>query len=230
MGKRGCERCLESYLRCMTFDKPKEWPRWLGLLENLGITLPITRPINMSPYEVIFIQKPPPCTLPPFGLPTWTWLIEVSSEEVILRKLKFHLAQAQNRMKMLADKHRTERSFEVGDWVFVKLQPYRQLSLKDHSFQKLSSKFFGPFQVTATVGHVAYTLALPRGSKIHPTFHVSQLKKKIGSHLASTTLPEVHSDSGHILLTPAAILDRRLAQRRGKAITQVLVKWLKPWL
>ncbi|XP_059318722.1 uncharacterized protein LOC132069379 [Lycium ferocissimum] len=105
-------------------------------------------------------------------------------------------------MMVQAAKHRTERSFAVGDWVFVKLHPYRQLSFKDHSFQKLSSKFYGPFQVTA------------------------KLKQRLGSHIASTTLPEVHSDSGHILVASEAILDRRQAQRRGKAITQVLVKWL----
>jgi hypothetical protein len=39
------------------------------------------------------------------------------------------LARAQNRMKLQADKHRTERSFEVGTWVYVKLQPYVQTSV-----------------------------------------------------------------------------------------------------
>jgi hypothetical protein len=33
-------------------------------------------------------------------------------------------------MKQQADKHRSERSFEVGDWVFLRLQPYKQMSLK----------------------------------------------------------------------------------------------------
>ena len=38
---------------------------------------------------------------------------------------------AQNRMKQQADQHRTEREFELVDWVFVRLQPYKQLSLKN---------------------------------------------------------------------------------------------------
>ena len=33
-------------------------------------------------------------------------------------------------MKQQADRHRTKREFEIGDWVFVRLQPYKQLSLK----------------------------------------------------------------------------------------------------
>ena len=35
-----------------------------------------------------------------------------------------HLSRAQTRMKRQADKHRSERSFAVGDWVFLKVQPY----------------------------------------------------------------------------------------------------------
>ena len=45
---------------------------------------------------------------------------------------------AQNRMKQQADRNRTKRSFEVGDWVFVKLQPYKQLSLKQKGKNKLA--------------------------------------------------------------------------------------------
>jgi hypothetical protein len=32
-------------------------------------------------------------------------------------------------MKKQADKHRQERSFEIGDLVYLKLQPYVQTSL-----------------------------------------------------------------------------------------------------
>jgi hypothetical protein len=46
------------------------------------------------------------------------------------------------------------------DWVYLKLQPYIQTSLAPHSNQKLAIKFFGPFQIVARVGAVAYKLLL----------------------------------------------------------------------
>jgi hypothetical protein len=81
------------------------------------------------------------------------------------------LARAQQRMKVQADKNRTERSFAVGDLVYLKLQPYIQSSLAPRSNQKLAYRFFGPF--LAKVGKVAYKLLLPDHSKIHLVFHVS---------------------------------------------------------
>ena len=56
-------------------------------------------------------------------------------EEVLPRRanmdhtLKRHLETTRNKMKQIADKKRTEREFEEGDWVFLKLQPYRQNSV-----------------------------------------------------------------------------------------------------
>lgn len=84
-----------------------------------------------------------------------------------------HLTRAQKRMKHQADKSRSERVFSVGDWVYLKLQPYIQASLAPRANQKLAYKFFGPFQVVSRVGDVAYKLKLPDESAIHPIFHVS---------------------------------------------------------
>lgn len=72
-----------------------------------------------------------------------------------------HLVRAKNRMKMQADKQRTERSFDVGNWVYVKLQLYVQSSVAARSNQKLSYRFFGPYKITEKIGLVAYKLQLP---------------------------------------------------------------------
>lgn len=76
-------------------------------------------------------------------------------------------------MKFFADKRRTEREFVVGDWVYLKLQPYRQTSLALRRNLKLSSKYYGPYLILEKVGLVAYKLALPMQSKINLVFHVS---------------------------------------------------------
>jgi hypothetical protein len=49
------------------------------------------------------------------------WLAE---RDLMTRLLKQHLERVRQRMKRQADKKRSERTFEVGDMVFLKLQPY----------------------------------------------------------------------------------------------------------
>lgn len=50
--------------------------------------------------------------------------------------------------------------------------------------------------------------------------------KKLGSQIASVTLPVVYLEAGHIILVPKKVLDRRLIKRKGRPVTQLLVKWL----
>jgi hypothetical protein len=61
--------------------------------------------------------------------------------------LRQHLHRANNRMKHFADGKRTDRSFQVGDWVYLRLQPYIQSSLALRSNAKVAFRFFEPFQV-----------------------------------------------------------------------------------
>jgi hypothetical protein len=80
--------------------------------------------------------------------------------------------------------------------VFLEKQPYVQTSLAPHSNQKLASKYFGPFRVVQKVGKVAYHLDLPSSTSMHLVFHVSQLKKMVGSHVEVTPeLPLVYCSS-----------------------------------
>lgn len=131
-----------------------------------------------------------------------------------------HLLRATAHMKRQADKHRSERRFEVGNWVFLKLQLYMQSSLAQRSHQKLAFRFFGPFRVLARIGLVAYQLELPPTSSIHPVFHVSQLKQSPGQGSAVAALP---SDLVEFQV-PAAILQRHWTGG-AHPVEEVLVRW-----
>ena len=73
---------------------------------------------------------------------------KIEHQQEVLQLLKDNLNLAQNRMKQQADQYRNERSFDVGDWVFLRLQPYKQMSLnKAKKDNKLSRKYYGPYKV-----------------------------------------------------------------------------------
>ncbi|KAJ1387433.1 Retrotransposable element Tf2 [Sesbania bispinosa] len=63
--------------------------------------------------------------------------------DVMLHDLKANLVKAQDQMRKYADKHRRDIHFEEGDWVYLKLQPYRLRSLAKKINEKLSPRFYG---------------------------------------------------------------------------------------
>jgi hypothetical protein len=85
-------------------------------------------------------------------------------------------------MKKHADKNKIEKSFLVGDMVYLKMQPHREKALGLCNALKLTSKCYGPFRITKTVGNRAYKLQLPPGTLLHNVFHVNQLNKHLGAN------------------------------------------------
>jgi hypothetical protein len=144
--------------------------------------------------------------------------------------IKENLKQAQDRMVHYANKNRSERELAIGDMAYLKVQPYMHSSLSIHRCIKLHSKFYGPFRVLQRVGNTAYKLLLPEGCQLHPTFHISQLKKHVGPMAIPTpTLPLV-DNQGNIMTGPEAILDRKLIPRKQGDISVPVVQWLVKWL
>jgi hypothetical protein len=78
--------------------------------------------------------------------------------EKIAAQIKQNLVTAQERMKHFAIKKRVDRSFELSDMVYLKLQPYMQTSLSIQRCLKLNSKCYGPFKVLAKVRNTSYKL------------------------------------------------------------------------
>ncbi|KAL8107139.1 hypothetical protein AgCh_023802 [Apium graveolens] len=91
---------------------------------------------------------------------------------------------------------------------------------------KLAIKFYGPFQVVALIGKVAYILKLPSSAGIHDVFHVSHLKSFHGEVPLVATLPtSVSQHQPVIVKPPRAVIDRRIQKVHNVAQVQYLVQW-----
>ena len=74
------------------------------------------------------------------------------------------------------------------------------------------------------IGQVAYKVGLLEGSKIHPVFHVSQLKQHVGHEVVQSVLPVLDED-GLIAKALKNILARHMSKQCNRAVTEVLVQW-----
>lgn len=219
-------RSLEHYLRCFVADKPSSWASLLHWAEWWANTT-YHSTIRMTPFQAVYGRPPPQVSMYlPGTSAVRTVDVLLQDRDALLHTLKDHMTIAQNRMKQQSDTGRTEREFVVGDWVFLKLHPYRQQSLIKRPSHKLSPRFYGPFQITDRIGKVAYRLALPPHSKIHPIFHVSLLKKRIGDAVPrSFTLPQ-YDQQGTLLWQPLKVLDMGVLRRKKRNVTQWLIQWV----
>ncbi|CAM8908930.1 unnamed protein product [Rhodiola kirilowii] len=216
-------RTLETYLRCMTSEAPHTWCKWLPLAEWWYNTT-FHSAAHCTPFEVVYGQ-PPPIHLPYLpGESSCRVIDNLQKREELISMLKFHLLRAQNRMKQYADSHRSDCQFQIGDYAYLKLQPYRQNSLKTSTAHKLAPRFYDPFHIVDKVRVVAYKLDLPPSAAIHNVFHVSQLKFCSNPPAAPTSLPQFLLDLGKAK-EPEAILDRKMVRHHNTAVTKILVQW-----
>ena len=83
---------------------------------------------------------------------------------------------------------------------------------------KLANIFYGPFAIEKCIGKVAYQLKLLASFQIHPIFHASLLKKKIGdARVSYSDLPPLNND-GDVILEPEEIIDTRWVKKGKKFI------------
>ena len=178
-------RCIETYLRCFSSTQPKQWKRWLAWGE-WSYNTAFHKAIKMTPFEAVYGYSPPSIETYVRGTTNAHHVEqELLTRDRILRLLQENLSIAQARTKAQADKRHSEWSFEVGDFVYIRLQPHRQSSVAISSSTKLAPQYYGPYRILDRIGPVAYTLELPASSRIHPVFHVSCLKKKLGKFISS---------------------------------------------
>ena len=117
---------------------------------------------------------------------------------------------AQDRQKSYADSKRSQRLFEVGDRVFLRVKPKRS-SLSLGKYKKLSARYCGPFLITRKINDQAYELQLPFEIKVHIVFHISLLKKYIPD--PSHVLDDAHKFTtvkDTLEIQPEAVLQTRI--------------------
>lgn len=218
-------QCLESYLRSMVFQEPKEWSKWLAMAEWWYNTS-YHSSLKMTPFEALYQYSAPMVGEPDKSASMCpTAQLTVTERDARLQQLKTNLQEAQNRMKVYADKLRTERHFAVGDMVYLKIQPYRQNAFGLRGSLKLRSKYYGPFRILEKVGELAYKLHLLEDATIHPVFHVSQLKAHVGKNVVPLPNVPLVTEDGKIETSPFCLLDERIIQRKKVPVKQWLIHW-----
>lgn len=151
-------------------------------------------------------------------------LVEATLENIKL--IRKNLKAAQDRQKSCVDKWPRELEFEVGDKVFFKLSPWKEV-LRFGKKGKLSPRYIGPYEILEHVGPVTYHLALPIDmSRIHNMFHVSLLKKYVPdpTHILETQSVQVKENFSYEE-EPVQILDEKEHVLTNKSLPLVNVLW-----
>jgi hypothetical protein len=215
-------KVLQQYLRCFAHDKPTQWGQYLHWAEWHYNTA-IHTTTGLTPFQVVYGRPPPALTdYIPGSSPIQAIDATLTDRETMLQNLKNKLLKAQAAMKLQADQHRIPHKFKVGDLVFVKLRPYRQIFVMGRRVHKLSKRFYGPFKLTKAIGEVAFELELPSTSRIHPVFHVSQLKPCFDEGVVALDLPHGAIDNKP-LIQPLAVLDWKQDAWTGQI--EVFIQW-----
>ena len=96
--------------------------------------------------------------------------------ELIVKQVQDNLKVAQDQQKSQEDLKRTQKEFQVGENIFIKVRP-KNSSMRLESCANLAPRYCRPFEILSRIGHVAYQLALLPNLKVHNIFHISVLKK-----------------------------------------------------
>jgi hypothetical protein len=167
---------LEDMLRACALKYRKSWDKSMSNAE-FSYNNSYQASIKMAPYEALYGRQ---CRTPLFW--SQTGESQIFKPEVLkdaekqVQMVRESLKVAQTRQKSYADKRR-DLSFEVGDFVYLKVSPMRG-TLRFKVKGKLAPRYVGPFKIVDRRGEVAYQLELPtKLSDMHDVFHVSQLKK-----------------------------------------------------
>ncbi|GJU54571.1 reverse transcriptase domain-containing protein [Tanacetum coccineum] len=183
--------------------------------------------VRCAPFEALYGRK---CRSPIMwaeigeGQLIGPELVQETTEKI--SQIKDRLKVARDRQKSYADKRRKPLEFSVGDYVLLKVSPWKGV-VRFGKKGKLAPRFVGPFEIIEKVGPVAYRLDLPEElDGVHDTFHVSNLKKCLADPTLQVPLDEIQVDARlNFVEEPVEILEREFKKLKRSRIAIVKVRW-----
>jgi hypothetical protein len=164
---------LEDMLRAYALQDKSGWDKRLPYAE-FSYNNNHQASLKLSPFQALYGRN---CRTPlhwdqPGEKQVFGPDILLEAEENI-RMVWENPKTAQSRQRSYADTKRREMSFEVEDYVYLKVSPIRRVR-RFGVKGKLAPRYIGPYQIQAIRGEVAYQLSLPESlSIVHDVFHVS---------------------------------------------------------
>ncbi|GJT46306.1 reverse transcriptase domain-containing protein [Tanacetum coccineum] len=205
---------LEDMLRACVLDFGGSWDVYLPLVE-FSYNNSYHSSMRCAPFEALYGRK---CCSPII------W-VEVGEGQLI-KQIKDRVKAACDRQKRYADKRRKPLEFSVGDYVLLKVSPWKGV-VRFGKKGKLAPRFVGPFEIILKVGPVAYRLDLPEElNGVHDTFHVSNLKKCLADPTLKVPLYEIRVDAKlNFVEEHVEILERDIKKLKRSRIAIVKVWW-----
>ncbi|GJW98087.1 putative reverse transcriptase domain-containing protein [Tanacetum coccineum] len=194
---------LEDMLRACVIDFGNGWVKHFPLVE-FSYNNSYYASIKATPFKALYDRK---------------WCSPVCWAEI-----KQRIQATRDRQKSYADLKRKPMEFQVGDRVMLKVSPWKGV-VRFGKLGKLNLRYVRPFKVLEKVGFVTYKLKLPQElSRVHSTFHVSNLKKCYSDEPLAILLDELHIDDKlHFLEEPIEIMDQEVKRLKKSRIPIVKV-------
>ncbi|GKD37059.1 putative reverse transcriptase domain-containing protein [Tanacetum coccineum] len=218
---------LEDMLRACVIDFGKGWINHLPLVE-FSYNNSYHASIKTIPFEALtrFEKCRSPVCWAEVGEAQLTGpdLIQETTEKII--QIKQRIQAARDRQKSYADLKRKPMEFQVGDKVMLKVSPWKGV-VRFGKRGKLNPRYVGPFKVLERIRSVAYKLELPQElSRVHNTFHVSNLKKCYSDEPLAVPLEGLHIDDKlQFVEEPVEIMEREIKRLKRSRIPLVKVRW-----
>ncbi|GJX08439.1 putative reverse transcriptase domain-containing protein [Tanacetum coccineum] len=217
---------LEDMLRACVLDFRGSWDVHLPLVE-FSYKNSYNSSVRCAPFEALYGKKcRSPIMWPKVGKGQLIGpeLVQETTDKI--SQIKDRLKAARDRQRSYADKRRKPLKFSVGDYVLLKMSPWKGVVCFEKK-GKLTPRFVGPFEIVEKVGHVAYRLDFPEElNGVHDTFYGSNLKKCLADPTLQVPLDEIRVDAKlNFMEEPVEILEREFKKLKRSRIAIVKVWW-----